>query len=115
MQRRIHPGYVAPGIVVVDPALVVGDAQNAARRRQRLIGDSRQRLHRSAGRHRQPLIVLNKRQRNIGAEQFDFGHFAQRRSAGAQGLERDRAAVPIQQRGIDVAVVARVANGIEFS
>ena len=88
----------------------MGDAQDAARRRERLIGDSRQRLHRSARRHRQTLIVLNKRQRNIGAEHFDFGDFAQRRAAGAQSFERDRAVGPIHQRGIDVAVVARVAN-----
>src|ERR1035437_9949591 len=49
-------------VVVVEPAFVVGDAQDPGRRCQRLIGDSRKRLRHLAGRHRQPLIVLNERQ-----------------------------------------------------
>ena len=75
------------------------------------IDDPRQRLHRPAGRHRQALIVLNKRERTA-SRATRLWNLAERRPAGAQSLERDRAAVPIQQRGIDIAVVARVANGL---
>ena len=73
-------------VVIVGPALVVGDAEDAGLRRQLLIADIRQRLRRSARCQRQPLIVLNERQLQIGPEQFDFGHSTQSSSAGGSWM-----------------------------
>jgi hypothetical protein len=57
------------------------------------------------------LVPVKERRGHMGADQFDLGDLAQGRSPGVQGCERERAAVPIQKRGIHVAVVARVAHG----
>ena len=91
------------------------DAQDPARRGKLLVGDSCKRPGRSAGRYRQPLIVLNERKRNIGAQQLDLRHLANRYPAGAEGLERDRSAIPVQQRGVDIPVVPRIADLLALS
>lgn len=75
-----------------------------------MVGDPRKRLHRLAEGDPQPLIILNERQGNFGAEQFDSGYPTEGRSAGAESLQSDRTTVPFRERGIDIPFVARVAN-----
>ena len=48
-------------VIVVNPAFVMGDAQDSAPGCKLLVGDARQRWHRSTGRYHQSLLVLNER------------------------------------------------------
>src|SRR5271165_4322281 len=97
-------------IVVVDPSLVMRDTQNPVCGRQQFVGNPRQQLHGSSGSDGQALVVLNECQRYVRTKQLDFGDLAESCAAGAKSFESDGAALPIQERGIDTALVACIAN-----